>query len=99
MIWILVTQDDVISVDAKLLRAPLLVFVATLAFDLLQYYWLSLFWGAFGWLKERKKETEFEGAPEWGNWLGIACFWIKGFLVAIGYFYLFRILWPVLLRG
>ena len=98
VVWILATQNGVISVDAKLLRAPLLAFVVTLAFDLLQYYGLAFFWGAFGWLKERRDETEFEGAPGWGNWMGICCFWIKGVAVAIGYFYLLRMLWPILLK-
>lgn len=96
VVWILVTQNNVVNVQANALRAPLLVFVVTLALDLIQYYGQALFWGAFARYKEKRGEEEFSGAPEWGNWIGLACFWAKGFFVAVGYVLLFRILWPVL---
>jgi hypothetical protein len=97
VVWILATQDrTIVTVSAGALRAPLLWFVTTLALDLLQYYWLASFWGTFSRHKETKGEQEFDGAPAWGNRLGIACWVLKGIAVAIGYCLLAAILWPVL---
>ena len=98
VIWILVTVDSVVSVPSTVLRLPLFTFIAALAFDLVQYYWLAGFWGAFSRIKEVDGEDEFEGAPEWGNYIGIICFWVKGASVAIGYIILFVLLWPIFLR-
>ena len=53
-------------------------------------------WGAFGWLQERRGKEEFEGAPNWGNWVPIIAFWAKGAAVAWGYLLLMKVLWPVL---
>ena len=98
VIWILATQNDQIELLNTVWRSPLILFVGALALDLLQYYWLAGFWGAFARFKERKEEQEFGGAPEWGNWVGLLCFWSKGLLVAIGYVMLIGVLWPVLFR-
>lgn len=98
VIWILATQNTTIPLENEVWRVPLILFVLALAFDLVQYYWLAGFWGAFSWLKERAGVSKFDGAPEWGNWLGILCFWLKGLFVACGYVYLLLLLGPVLFR-
>jgi hypothetical protein len=100
IVWILATQDIVVvTVAAGELRAPLLWFVIALALDLLQYYWLAAFFGVFSRLKEKRGEYEFNGVPSWGNRVGITCFVAKGIAVAIGYFLLAAILWPVLFNA
>lgn len=100
VVWILATQDKaVVTVAAGELRAPLLWFVIALALDLLQYYWLAAFFGIFSRHKEKRGELEFEGVPAWGNWAGIMCFALKGIAVAIGYYLLAAILWPMLFNG
>jgi hypothetical protein len=99
VVWILATNEDVVVVQPESLRLPLLAFVATLAFDLVHYYWQASFWGIFHRMKEKKGELEFEGAPSWGNWIGLGCWVLKGATVAIGYYLLAVLLWPVLFSG
>lgn len=98
VVWILATNGDVVPVQSTGLRLPLFAFVATLALDLLQYYWLALFWGANARYREKRGEEEFSGVSEWGNRIGLVFFWGKGVAVAVGYLPLFSILWPALFQ-
>lgn len=99
VVWILATEKVVVAVNSSELRLPLLAFVATLGLDLIHYYWQATFWGIFSRSKEKKGDREFEGAPDWGNRVGISCWAFKGLTVTIGYLWLLNILWPVLFKS
>lgn len=101
VVWILATNSKVVELPYNTLRAPLLAFVIALALDLVQYYAGAAYWGAFGRIREKKEgagpDDEIGEASRFGNWLPLGCFWLKGLAVAIGYYLLGKLLWPVLL--
>jgi hypothetical protein len=73
---------------------PLIFFVATLSFSLLQYLWGTMIWGYFT-RKEEKKLTDVANedpeleAPAWYNWPTNTFFCLKTISVIIGYILLF----------
>ena len=62
VVWILATAVNVVEQPA--LRAPLIIFVLALTFDLFQYYVGAALWATFARRKEKAGEVEFEGAPD-----------------------------------
>ena len=84
-VWILSTDNDLIPVEFSGLLLPLLLFVSGIFFDLVQYYYLASFWGIFARQKEKSGLTEFSGAPDWSNRIGIGCWVAKGVVVVAGY--------------
>lgn len=91
VVWLFADNDDIspYQLDEKFWE-PLLCFVLALAFDLLQYLVLTLFWGYFHRYKEIKgiKESANFRAPFWINWPGIACLLLKIFFGVAGYAFL-----------
>jgi hypothetical protein len=92
----------IFKVDAKDgsygFAAPLLLVawgaVGTLFFDILQYSWGALIWGAWSRIKERRGvmgDDEID-APAWFNWLTIFFFWVKLVLIGIVYIQLIAFL-------
>ena len=78
VVWIFVIKqpNGNILCDKNLLL-PLGCFVLSLAFDLLQYFFATLFWGIFQRIKEKSnlQEDAFFKAPRWINWPAISFFW------------------------
>ena len=72
---------------------PLLLFSASLGFDLLQYVVAGILWGTFLRHKEQQTDvdetTDFE-APAWINWPGNTLFGLKLLAVFLGYLSLTR---------
>jgi len=93
IIWIFKTDKTGITIDKELIL-PLIVFVATLTFDLFQYLWGTIIWGCFVRQQEKKlkdvatEDPELE-APAWFNWPTNIFFYLKTILVITGYTLLF----------
>lgn len=97
VVWILATEVNI--VEQPTLRAPLIVFVLALMFDLLHYYVGAALWGMFARRKDKAGEVEFTGAPDSINWFQLGAFWVKGGLVVLGYVMLVVLLWSRLFMG
>ncbi|HWR77816.1 MAG TPA: hypothetical protein VN283_11480 [Thiobacillus sp.] len=68
--------------------------ILSLAFDLLQYLFGSLIWGAYWRYKESRgatDKTQIE-APPYFNWPAIVCFWAKLALMVVAYCFLLKFL-------
>lgn len=69
------------------LVAPLLLLVAALTLDLLQYVWCSFIWTIFYNYQFEKHKSD--GAkidiPDAINWISYACFWLKILALVLGW--------------
>lgn len=73
------------------LVAPGILLVLSLGFDLAQYVFGALLWGAYGRIMERRSKTEFD-VPPWLNWPSIFFFWTKLIPLVAAYVLLLRYL-------
>ena len=76
-----------------MLQLPLILTIAGLALDLLQYASATAIWGIFHRLKERSlaEDTEFT-APRQVNWPAIMLFWLKVGAIGAAYCFLLQYL-------
>ena len=77
------------------MRGPLLLFVATLFADLLQYVYKTLVWGSLNshyWKKFKDNEADVEISESW-NYPALILFWAKCLFCLAGYGALFWILY------
>lgn len=75
------------SIDPKMLT-PILCFVISFAFDLLQYLWQSWVWYVFYWFKrccKGLKEDDETNEPEWPNVIAWIMFTVKVGALMIAY--------------
>ena len=90
IVWVFRVGSDI---PAPLI-CPLLLFVASLSFDLFQYIYSSAAWIIFYHWKEHKgldDESETKG-PIWINWPAEALLILKVLAVCAGYIYIARFL-------
>lgn len=69
------------------LVAPLLLLVACLSLDLLQYVWCSFIWTVFynyQFEKHRSDKKEVD-IPDAINWISYGCFWLKILTLILGW--------------
>ena len=88
LIWIFKSQYSDGLVLPNDLLMPILFFVASLSFDLLQYISATAIWGVFHRFNEWKLGADFEGdlgAHPVLNWPAVIFFWGKMVAVVIGY--------------
>jgi len=90
IIWIFRNSFQADETIPSVLITPLVLFVAGLLADLLQYVYSYLAWSCFcRWYECKGKSSEDEMmASSKINWPNIACFWIKIILILVGYYYL-----------
>lgn len=89
LVWIFsggsVSNVDEIQISGDL-RWPLLLLVAALAVDFVQYLVLTIFWHWFARTSEKEHETSDEfRAPDWINRAGEIAFYLKVMLTVVGY--------------
>lgn len=91
LIWIFKSDlpGGMFKLEPQLYSAGIFI-VLSLAFDLAQYLFGSLIWGAYCRHKERVGITDgmHIEAPPYFNWPAIGCFWMKLVLMVAAYFYL-----------
>lgn len=88
LLWIFHERGGAPVALPKPLAWPAALFICGLGFDLLQYLWGALIWGAFARYQEKRLGPASKKplvAPAWFNWPGIALFWSKLFLVLLAY--------------
>lgn len=94
VVWLYrAARGDVGTIPPNL-RAPLILCVLALLFDLLQYVSSALAWGAYARSQETRgvdEETEFD-APAWLNWPGNTFYAAKVLTLAAAYALLLRFL-------
>ncbi|RJX32142.1 MAG: hypothetical protein C4516_05810 [Oxalobacter sp.] len=99
-IWIFkTTSGGLLSVPTMLQLAGVL-FALTLAADLLQYIYGSIFWGGFARyyeIKETKDDDELD-APTWANWPTLFFFWGKLLLLFSGYIFVVLYIFSLLAK-
>lgn len=97
VVWIFVVVGDAGSRELpEPLRWPLLLFVLSLALDIIQYSLGSIIWYFFYRLLERKKTPEDLDLPLHSVWLDrpINLAWFgKVVALVVGYLFLLRFLW------
>lgn len=88
VIWIL-REDSGNPISAPLL-APLILFVLSLALDLLQYVWCSVIWTAFYIHKDgiHRSDDVRVDIPPWINRPTYACFYLKLLALLTGWTWL-----------
>jgi hypothetical protein len=93
VVWIFKKDVNGMPNVPKELLWPLGAYVLSLGFDLLQYMFASLVWGAFSHFQKRArrhKDDDEIGDPPWVlNWPAIVLFWCKLGAVIVGYWWLF----------
>lgn len=88
LIWVFKSEIAGTPAVPEQLLLPAVLFVASLALDLMQYVFGALIWGAFARHHERRHVTETAelSAPIYLNWPGILCFWLKTTITIAAYF-------------
>lgn len=80
IVWLFRATDDNgnTAIDSELIT-PILCFVVSFCFDLLQYFWQSYAWYIYYWYKKGTgvKEDEEVNEPEWPNIIAWIMFTIK----------------------
>ena len=88
IVWLFRTTDNTgtTSIEPSMLT-PIMYFVISFAFDLLQYFWQSLSWYIYYWWKRcnGKKEDEDMNEPEWPNFIAWMMFVVKVIALIIAY--------------
>ena len=94
IIWLFRTNESGIVAVPAALVVPLILVVASLACDLLQYAIAAMLWSYFAWSKERAgiSESNTFKAPESINWPTILFFYAKVLLVIMAYWSIFKFL-------
>lgn len=91
IVWLFRTTDanGSTSVDTEMLT-PILCFVISFGFDLLQYLWQSYAWYIFYWYKRNKgsREDDEMNEPEWPNIIAWSMFTIKVAALIAAYIHL-----------
>lgn len=79
IVWLFrTTTENGTTIDPAMLT-PVLCFVISFAFDILQYFWQSYIWYIFYWYKRMEDTGEEDEAnePEWPNMVAWVIFTIK----------------------
>ncbi len=88
IVWLFRTTDKTgtTSIEPSMLT-PIMCFVISFAFDLLQYFWQSLSWYIYYWWKRHKGKNEDDNMnePEWPNVIAWIMFSIKVVALIIAY--------------
>ena len=91
IVWLFRATDKTgsTSIDPQLLT-PVLCFVISFGFDLLQYFWQSLVWYIYYWFNRNKgiKEDTEMNEPEWPNIVAWLMFIIKVSALMAAYLHL-----------
>lgn len=94
IVWIFKQEKDGTFMLPQLLKLAMLMFVLALSFDLLQYIYQTIIWGAFHRYHENKiRQDEELAAPCYFNWPTIVFFWFKIAVLVLGYVF---VLWFLL---
>jgi len=101
IIWLFQTGSTGKLAIPSPLFLPLMLVVAGLACDLLQYGIASFLWSFYSWRKERAgvSETDTFKAPEQINWPAIFFFYAKVVLIVVAYWHIFSYLSGVIATG
>lgn len=102
IVWLFRVTDKSgnVTIDPEML-APILCFVISFAFDLLQYLWQSYVWYLFYWYnRSRKKlgEDDETNEPEWPNVVAWVLFTVKVCALMIAYILLGVYFYSLLLK-
>ena len=101
IVWLFrITDKRNVSIEPEML-VPIMCFVISFAFDLLQYLWQSLAWYVFYWYNRQYKglkETDEANEPEWPNVIAWAMFVIKVIALMVAYIRLGIYLCNLLIR-
>lgn len=99
IVWLFRTTDTLgkTSIDTEMLT-PILCFVISFGFDLLQYLWQSYAWYIFYWYKRKKgcKEEDEMNEPEWPNVIAWILFTVKVAALIAAYIHLGLYLYSLL---
>ena len=91
IVWLFRTTDASNSTSiAPEMLTPVLCFVISFAFDLLQYFWQSYAWYIYYWYKHGKGSHEEDemNEPEWPNMIAWGFFTIKVCALIAAYIHL-----------
>lgn len=85
VVWILREASG--NPIGETLIVPVLLLVACLTLDLLQYVWCSFAWTIFyNYHFEKHKSDKVEiDIPDWINWISYLCFWLKILALILGW--------------
>ena len=92
IIWILRVGKDTGGVQySPILKWPLILFILSLALDLVQYFYQSAVWGFLNTYYFRKHQDEDKDITVSGIWnyLALVFFWAKGAVTIVAYIFLF----------
>jgi len=95
IVWIFKFDDSSPHLIPSDLIKPLLFFVSTLIFDLLQYLFPSIIFSIFFLVKEKKfnGQTDIDiKAPNWFSVPGWICFVVKVIAISVGFWLLIKYL-------
>lgn len=91
IVWLFRTTDvqGTTTIDTKMLT-PILCFVISFGFDLLQYLWQSYVWYIYYWYKRERGSNEDDemNEPEWPNIIAWIMFTIKVCALMAAYIHL-----------
>lgn len=91
IVWLFRTTDanNNTSIEQQMLT-PILCFVISFAFDLLQYFWQSYTWYIFYWFKRKNGSQEVDemDEPEWPNIVAWVFFTVKVCALITAYIHL-----------
>jgi hypothetical protein len=100
IIWIFKAgKDQTAGITYEpVMKFPMLLLIAALGCDLIQYLYKSVIWGSlntYHWRKKDESEDESKDVPISGrwNWPSITLFWMKGGLCITAYVFLFSIIY------
>lgn len=99
VVWIFVTKVSTSEIKLeKEFLVPLILFVISLALDLLQYLTSTITWSMFHRIKEKsdiQEDSDFK-APRWFNWPPLIMFYLKVFATISGYAVLLKIITKII---
>jgi len=100
IVWIFVTKISTseIRIEKEFL-VPLILFVFSLAFDLMQYLTSTITWSMFHRIKEKNDTTEDSEfmAPRWFNWPPLVMFYLKVLSTIFAYIVLLKIISKIMI--
>lgn len=90
IIWLFRTSTENGTTIEQAMLTPVLCFVVSFAFDLLQYFWQSYAWYIYYWYKRGKGSHEEDemNEPEWPNIIAWVFFTIKVCALIAAYIHL-----------
>lgn len=102
IVWLFRITDKSgdVTIDREML-APILCFIISFAFDLLQYLWQSYVWYLFYWYNrsyKKLKEDDETDEPEWPNVVAWVLFTVKVCALMAAYINLGIYLYSLLFR-